>query len=351
MLIIFFYYLLPVISDYETLTSATLKNNKLYAIYHSITGYIKCKVYELKDGPIIDIVNSVKTIKLNLTLNSTGLKFIDIPDNSEDSHNKLWVRTKSPYFFNGKENTTNANWVGYINLDDKSLKTDSSFIDFPPFTNSLISEYTVNTVNNKFGSAIYIVGGNLNSNDVNRYRNTNSFLKYNFTIGKWVDMTYSAVGKLKPFIGYKSVIVDNRYLVVLGGYIREKINELESQSGKGFIEKYNSLYNLTIFDTFANNWEIINIRPDIFDTNIATLKFHSFSAQVYNNKIIVIGMLVGEDNYFSGYNSPYMGILDYNSKTWTWIQVYGEDGSKYNSGIYTDYIFVYNDQLIAYSSN
>jgi hypothetical protein len=338
-----------VISHYEFLSSYTIRGNKLYAIYQVYQpGYIRCRIYELKDGPIIDIVNSVKIIELDIILEEFELLFIDVPDNSQDSHNKLWMRAKRSNFDKGTGNNTYTNWAGYINIDDMSLGTDPSFIKFPTHENFPTSDCTINKITNKYGSAIYINGGALFNEKEYFLTDTSSFFKYNFTLKKWADMSYSSDGKRKSFLGYKSVVIDNRYLVVLGGVTKYNLGELERLDNSTY---YNSLYNLTVLDTFTNNWEVINIKPDIFDTSIATLKFSELLATAYKGKIYVITVSIGKYNKFNTPDTPYIGILDYNSKTWSWSQIKYENGSLYNLNIIAKELYVYNDQLIAYYGN
>jgi hypothetical protein len=157
MLILFFNHFLSVISGLDFLSSATIRYNKLYTIHQDIElGYANCKVYELNEGPIIDIVNNSKTYYLTQILKGFKLVFLDIPDNFQDSRNKLWMRAELSHEFTGKERIEFTNWVGYINLDDMSLKRDSNFIKFPEDENFPISNYTVNNLANIYELALYI---------------------------------------------------------------------------------------------------------------------------------------------------------------------------------------------------
>ncbi|KXN67913.1 hypothetical protein CONCODRAFT_19313 [Conidiobolus coronatus NRRL 28638] len=353
MFILLIYYLHSVISRRGYSYSATIRGDKLYTIYLEYQqDYAEFKVYELKNGSIIDIVNSAKTIELETNIKKFLPEFLDIPGSLQESHNKLWMKGKLKEAIKGQKNSTYKSWVGYINLDDMSLITDSSLIKFPSNENFTLSEYAISTVNNKFGAAIYIVGGVYYFKKENRQSIENSILKYNFTIRRWVDMTYLVKGKLKPLFSHKSVVIDNRYLVMLSGITEESKEEIDIINRNKPNYNFNSLYNLKVFDTFTNNWEYIDIKPDVMDTDIATFEFEEFLATVYDNKIIVIGVKIGTNTtmgistVITPADSPYIGILDYDSKTWSWSQIYNEDGSKYSSGIYTKDIFVYNDQII-----
>ncbi|KXN65866.1 hypothetical protein CONCODRAFT_12436 [Conidiobolus coronatus NRRL 28638] len=357
MLLLLLCYFLTAFSEWVYLTSATIRDNKLYTIVKgNELGGVKCNVYELKDGPIIDIVNSAKTFELINNLNGFDLMFIDGLNNSNDSYNKLWVRTELINEIKQFENSPYRNWVGYINIEDMSLITDSSIIKFPTHENFPIFRYTVNNINNGDRSALYITGGVLYSKNDDKYSIGNSFFKYNLTTREWVDMAYLANEKLKPLVSHKSMIIDNRYLVVLGGYREKSKEEIERLSNSESYTNYKdaihyySLYNLTVFDTVTNSWESFSIKPNVFDTSIVALVFDYFLATVYNNLIIVIGGIVSEGGSNQSDRNSYLGILDYNSKTWDWIQIDSTNGDKFKVSVESD-LLLYNNQLIITSEN
>jgi hypothetical protein len=158
-------------------------------------------------------------------------------------------------------------------------------------------------------------------------------------------MTYLANGKLKPLADHNSVVIVNRYLVVLGGYIENSDNSSEILSDKHPSYKFYSLYNLTVFDSHTRNWETINIKPSLFDTSKVTLQFKGLLAAVYREKSIVLGGFIGEDVSGAEYNNSYLGILNYYSRTWTWNPIRGDDGNSFINGMGLK-LLVYNNQLI-----
>jgi hypothetical protein len=335
------------VSDIENIVSTTIRDNKLIGIYQiSRTSFIKVRVFELKEGAVADIFKSRKLFDLGFKTRDFTLKFLDIPDNLQDDKNKVWLKFdyqgyRYPY------TSQFINWVGYINLSDMSVENGSDFIKFPTYENFPIKGYTTNSIANKFGSALYIVGGELYSKKNDSYTVSNSFYKYNFTTKEWSDMTHSVEDKLKPLYGHKSVVIDNRYLVILGGrrpsiyysnpsfYIKEKP-----------MFEFNSLYNLTIFDSFTNNWETVNIKADILDTKVPTFQFIDFLATVYKDKIIIFGGMVGENGENSFISYEKMGTLDIKSKILSWTPILNEDGSGYKRSRTENGIQVLNDQLI-----
>ncbi|KXN65322.1 hypothetical protein CONCODRAFT_13126 [Conidiobolus coronatus NRRL 28638] len=371
--ILFISYVLSYTPVVDDIISIVIRDSKLIAIYRTANLYnTKVRIYELKEGTTADIFNSRKTFDFGHSDGSFTLVQLDTPENFPENKNKLWVKFMQSGMARNPAGSPFMNFLGYIDLDNMSLENDSDFIKFPTHENFPVKGYTMNTITNEFGSALYITGGKLyskkdsdyldnnfvdsglNSNklrDLYRYQDSyldsNSFYKYNFTSKEWIDMTYSANGKLKPISKHKSVVIDNRYLVILGG-IRHII--YNSTSNHNYYDQpgfeYNSLYNLTIFDTYSNSWENVNIQADIFDTHITTLEFDSFFPTVYKDKIIVLSGYAGENRSKTYRYSGYLGILDLKTKNWIWTPLYNEDGSVIGpDGIYGE-IIVFNNQLI-----
>ncbi|KXN74851.1 hypothetical protein CONCODRAFT_1916 [Conidiobolus coronatus NRRL 28638] len=322
-------YILSVLSELEDLISSTIRDNKLIAVYSGIESFnTNIRAYELKEGPVADIFNSRKTFNFGRTEENFALKFLDIPGSLQEV----------PPFMN---------WVGYLNLSDMSLQNSTGFIEFPTHESFPVRGYTTNTITNELGSALYITGGELYSKKDDSISVSNSFYKYNFTTKNWTDMTYSADGKLKPLTEHKSVVIDNRYLIILGG--RRPINYHLKYSIYDFVSskfEYSSLYNLTIFDTFTNTWENVNANADIFDASIATLKFVKFLATVQKGKVIIYGSFADTNQSIYSYPTRQLGIFDLKSKNWTWNPILNEDGTNYKGGRDERGIQVLNDQLI-----
>ncbi|KXN65321.1 hypothetical protein CONCODRAFT_13125 [Conidiobolus coronatus NRRL 28638] len=351
-LLLFTIYFLTVVSEYEIAVSVRVRGDKIIAIYQSYNVYnVKVRVFELKEGAISDIYKSRKTYDFGHSDIGFELKFIDIPDNFQEDKNKLWLKFARQGSYYGTHNSQFINWVGFINLNDMSLEKNFDFIKFPTDENFPVSSYTMNTITNKLGSALYITGGELYSKKNNSYSVSNSFFKYNFTTKEWKDMTNTANEKLKPLFDHSSAVIHDRYLVILGGG-RQIIYNTEpgvDYSNRPVL-KYNSLYNLTIFDTYSNSWENVNIKADIFETNIATFRFIKFTAVAHNDNIIVFGGTAGENQSNVASSHEYLGILDFKSKNWAWSPIRYENGSKYLSFISGESIKVQNDQLLIFTS-
>jgi hypothetical protein len=344
MLILFFFYIVCAISGISSLASAIVRDNKLYVICEYYFDSFELKVYELKDGPTIDIDNSAKYFGLISKLEGFDLKFIDT-SNCKNSDNKLWVRAELRENVAKYGNSSYMNWVGYIDLYDMSLKSDSSF-KLPTSKSFPVTGYTVNTITNGFGSALYIEGGKIYSKKDDRYSDSDSIFKYNCTTKEWIDMNYSINGRLKILAEHKSVIIYNRYLVMLGGVLENSNNDPEKSNINESILNYRSLYNFTVFDTFTSNWEIVTIKPDIFDTSVLEFQFNGFLVSANSDKILILGGAVGKNG--EEYRNSYIGILDYNSKTWTWNPIHGDDGTNFKNRI-SNYLLIYNNQLIVIS--
>ncbi|KXN70868.1 hypothetical protein CONCODRAFT_6491 [Conidiobolus coronatus NRRL 28638] len=334
----------------DELYSIAIRGNKVTAVYFDYQlGRGKTKVYELKSRSISDIVNNEKVSYLDFFNNRFKLKKFDASNNLQEDKNKLWLRFELIDFSYNNATLPFMNYVEYMDLADMSLKNSTSF-KFPKDEKFPIREYTVNKIMNEFGSALYITGGSIYSKKDGGFQVTNSFYKYNFTSKEWVDMAYSINEKLKPLVGHKSVVIDNRYLVILGGnrpIVHKSVSDIMNSTLP--TDEFNSIYNLTVFDTFTNKWDNVNIKPDVFDTSVTTVQFDQFIATVYNDKIIVLGGYTAENRSKKYDINKYFGILDFKSKNWTWIPMLNEDGSNYNSNeIHKDFL-IFNDQLIIFS--
>ncbi|KXN74399.1 hypothetical protein CONCODRAFT_14878 [Conidiobolus coronatus NRRL 28638] len=351
MLVLFITYFLSVVSKTGNLYSATIRGNKLIGIYTTDgSNNATVRVFELKESSISGIFNNGEAFNLGFYDMRQDLKIFDTSDSLQEGNSKLWVKSALKDMFLGNRKPQDMNWVGYIDLDDMSLKNGTSVIEFPTSENFPVSGYTINKITNEFGSTLYITGGFVFSKKDSSYSIENSFYKYNLTSKEWVDMTYSANGKLKPLSDHKSVIIDNRYLVILGGKRRIIYNSTSNAIDNNLpIYEYNSIYNLTIFDTLTNIWENISIEPDMFYSSLANIRFQNFLATVYNGKIIVLGGFIGEQASNTGYTNTHLGILDFKSKNWNWNPIFNEDGSKYSSFRNHKDFVIFNDQLIIFS--
>ncbi|KXN65384.1 hypothetical protein CONCODRAFT_142764 [Conidiobolus coronatus NRRL 28638] len=113
--------------------------------------------------------------------------------------------------------------------------------------------------------------------------------------------------------------------------------------------KFNSLYNLTRFDTINNSWETIALNTSMFDNSIDALQLTEFSTNFYKNKLYILrGFVPSNDKQAQDHNIK-LGILDYKESQWSWSLILDEAGSIYNSTVDTKYSLIYNDQLILIS--
>ncbi|KXN74854.1 hypothetical protein CONCODRAFT_1919 [Conidiobolus coronatus NRRL 28638] len=341
LIILFIIYILSAVSQLERLISTTIRDDRIIAIYRNLElDNFKIRVLELEYTSTKRIFNKAKTFDLNGTYEKVDLDIVVIPDILYEDKNMLWLKFEYHGLVFNPATSPSMNWIGYLNLDDMTLKNGSSLIQFPTYENFPVKGYTINTIKNGLGAALYVTGGELYSKKDNIYSASNSFFKYDFTSKEWIDMTYSITGKLKPLFNHKSVVIDNRYLVILGGRRRIIYNSKPDVFDSDYPEfEYNSLYNLTIFDTFNNSWENVNINIDIFDTNSTSIQFSNILATAYKDKIIVYAG--GASNNRSNIREidTYLGILDFKSKNWTCSSII--DVSDYVKGVNDIPIAVY----------
>jgi predicted nuclease of predicted toxin-antitoxin system len=342
--ILFIFYILSAVLKSDRIVSTLIRDNKLIAVYQSTElNNTKVRVFGLKDGTTRDIFNSGETFNIVHTNKDSDLVGFDTLDSLKENKNKIWLRLEYRESTNNPTEFSTTNRLRYIDLDTMTLNNDSNFIKFPTAENFPVKGYTVNSITNELGSALYITGGYIYNKTLGSYSFSSSFYKYNFASKEWVDMAYSADGKLKPLAGHKSVVIGNRYLVILGGG-GENIYNYNDHNPT--ISEFNSLYNFTIFDTLTNNWENVNIKTDIFDTNIANFQFEGFSIVEYKDKAIVLGGYIVEQGSNLFRSNEYLGILDFKSKSWNWSPMLNEDGSSYKPLGVGISIQVFNDQFI-----
>jgi hypothetical protein len=345
LIILFITYTLSVVSQLERLILATIREDKIIAIYSSPEfNNFNARVFELKEGKTADIFNSGRTFDFGHKYEKVDLDILDIPESLQGDKNKLWLRYSLLESFDNSTAPPLMNWVGYIDLDDMSLKNDSSLIKFPIDENFPVKGYTINRMINGLESALYVTGGELYSKKDNIYLPSSSFYKYNFTSKEWADLTNTVNGKLKPLFDYKSIAIGNRYLVMFGR--RDVIYNLNSDRTKF---EYNPSYNLTIFDTFNNSWESVNIDIKAFNINTKSIQLNDILTATYNDKIIVYVRGDGDSRSNMRDINKYLGILNLESKSWTWSPVQNKYDQRYIQSIYERYLVVFNDQIIIFS--
>ncbi|KXN74320.1 hypothetical protein CONCODRAFT_2705 [Conidiobolus coronatus NRRL 28638] len=347
LLLVLFTHILSVVSELDRVLSASVRDSKLRIIYDSFDSLnIKVRLFDLKEGTTADIFNSGKAYDFGCKEGKVTLDIFETPDNLEESKNKLQIKSRRSLIHNLADSPF-MNLVEYGYFEEISVFKDPGFKRISPHENFPVKGYTINKITNEFGSALYIIGGELYSKKDNIYTISNSFYKYNFTSNQWIDMAYTVSGKLKPISEHKSMVIDKRYLIILGGRGPVIYSSKPSTYDSNHPEiKYKSLYNLTIFDTFTNKWENINVNADIFDTSIASLDFAKFLTTVYKNKIIVFGGISGDSKIHSARLNRHLGILDFKSKKWHWTPIFDEDGKPLDPFRVNGEIIAFNDQLI-----
>jgi hypothetical protein len=347
-MIIIFIYLKSVKTEVDWISSSIIRDNKLICILYTLElYYVKISVFDLREGTTKDIFDSRKTFNITRTDKNVALTFLDIYDSLKEDKGKLWVK----FEFRGYKDSPNTSpfmsFVGYIDLDDMSLKNDSSLIRFPTHENFPVKGYTIDIITNEFGPVMYVVGGERYSKKNNNFTVSNSFYKYNFTTKEWTDMAYTINKKLKPLSDHKSVVIDNRYLVIMVGKERIFYDPVPDVYDVDHpIYEYYSIYDLTIYDTFTKNWEIINIKPSIFDIGPASIEFKGFMPAVYKEKIYVLGGDVSKSRSSSLNSNLHLGILDLKSKKWTWAPLLYEDETSVIKSNRIANIQVFNGQII-----
>jgi hypothetical protein len=350
-----FFILLSIVTSLDfSIDSTTIKGSKLYSIYEDYNdNNIKVISYELKNGITSDVFSKGESYRLNKIVRGFKLKFFDVPQSLNGEHEKLWLKadkTVQGAEISNSNSNSNSNWMGYICLSDMALNPDNSLIKFPTTNKFPLLGYTTNTITNEYGSALYTTGGAIYSKNDDDLISSNSFYKYNYTTLEWNDMTSKYIGSLDPIYDHKSVVMDNRYLVLLGGNVsRDQSKNSNLTVSNLSLFKANSIYKLWVFDTLTNIWENVTLNPSIYDSNASKLNLSIFSATSYNNTIYVLASDLREEGSTDTEKDQYLGTLDFKSKVWSWIPIPRQDSGLSNSNITTTELPIFNNRLIILS--
>jgi hypothetical protein len=327
--------------------STAIRENKLYAISkNDWDSSFQVKVYELKEGSIEYIFGSGTSHSLTKLGRGFELKFFDVPSTIQEYHNKLWLKSVQTDYGTEIDNS-NSNFMGYINLSDMTFNADTSFVKFPTTENFPLFGYTMNTITNEHGSALYTTGGVIYLKSKNEYMSSNSVFKYNFNTKEWKDLSPDVKGKLNPLYSHTNVVMDNRYLLLIGGKVAKDHTKDSSLNIKEKdLFKVNSVYNLTKFDTITNNLESIAVNSDLFNSSVLSLQLTDFSAIFYNNQVYALGgQVIGSQKQIIEYSSK-LGTLSFRENRWSWSPISDDAGNNYNSPIEAESSILFNDQII-----
>ncbi|KXN67330.1 hypothetical protein CONCODRAFT_19696 [Conidiobolus coronatus NRRL 28638] len=327
--------------------STTIRENKLYAISKNDSdSSFQVTAYELKDGLIKDIFSNGNSHSLTKLGRGFELKFFDIPDTLQEYRNKLWLKADQIEYEPEIDNAK-SNFMGYINLSDMTFYPDSNFVKFPTKENFPLFGYTMNTISNEQGSFLYTTGGVIYSKSKNAYISSNSIFKYNFNTREWKDLSSDVKGKLKPVYSHSNVVMDSRYLLLIGGKVaKDQTKDSTLSIKENDLFKVNSIYNLTKFDTVTNNLESITVKSSMFDSSVPSLQLTDFSANFYNRKVYALGgMAISNEKQTPERNSK-IGTLGFNDNQWSWSPINDEAGNIYNSPVEAKSSMLFNDQII-----
>ncbi|KXN65717.1 hypothetical protein CONCODRAFT_12621 [Conidiobolus coronatus NRRL 28638] len=327
-------YLLPTTSFNHNFISTTIRDNKLYTLYeNSATEIYQVIVYEVNES--LPSYTSTNGTAYSLIKIDRGfrLEFFDPLENIERNHNKLWLISRMYNISEADISSTYLNWVGSINCNDMKFSSVPSPIKNHSLNNFPITGHTINLITNEHGSALYIIGGLIRSNNDIGVAFTNSTFKYNFTTNEWIDLAPLSNGKLIRINSHKTVAINNRYLVSFSGNIYNSSSlDPSSQFTTNEYIVNNSLYSLWVFDTLTYIWKNIRIDDNIIDQKLFNLNFSEFSVNLYKNKIYALGGIVTDSESEKSNNYKTLGILDIELKKWSFSNLYNEDGNESTGG-------------------
>jgi hypothetical protein len=323
----------------------------LYAVYQNYESQkLEVIEYRLKDGLVSDISKSGVTYKLTQMNPLLKYSFVDVPTYLQDD-NKLWLVANYEGMPLNDIDNTYLDWMGYINLTDMSLKPTEIIIKKPYFDKFPSFGFSRDIITNEYEPSLYIIGGS--SFYGKSYSNV--FYKYNFTTNDWVDMASISKNVLYPINGHSTIVVDNRYLYLLGGFTvynskidSDSVFSNDTHFVTGNLKK-NSLYNIWIYDIFEKNWEFYHIDIDIFDRGLLDIVISGIYPHYYKENIYLVGVELSDPKVYRPDKVSKFGLLNVKTKKWTWNPLYNEDGSEYNkTELFRDSV-IFNDQIILIS--
>jgi hypothetical protein len=349
LILLLIFFLLQSITGAPGDLSTAIIDNKIYTISYNYGAKIyQVSVCDLDKETLENIDSSCKSYDLINPDEGFQLEIFELPESISEGNKKLWLKTRLDVLNIKSSNSIYHNWMGYIDLTNMKLNAVPNKIKKPMFDKFPIFGYTMNTITNEYGSALYVVGGHVNVSNISYSEGySNSFYKYNFTTEIWEDMALITKGELPVISSSRLVNIDNRYLYLLGGLIESNTTispNLQRYSNTKSI--YNSPYNLRVFDTFTNTWESVHLDIDVMDTYIEKLQLFSFSLTVYNDKVYTPVGYTTLSGFRNNEFSNKLGILDLKTRKWNWTPLINEDGANISNKLMLFNTIKYNDQII-----
>ncbi|KXN66263.1 hypothetical protein CONCODRAFT_11931 [Conidiobolus coronatus NRRL 28638] len=328
--------------------SSILKSNKLY-VYESIDYNVKessVTIYDLKDGPISQIINT--TYRIYNVPKAYTPKLLNLPQGLPDERSdQIWLLGGQNINESYNQSIYNTMWAGQF-TESSNIKFDSNFIKKPNFDSFPIGGYSQDIVNINNKPVMYIIGGFISSPDKKTNILTSKVFKYEFNSNSWSDLSESSNSILPPISDHQTVVVDN-FLLVTNGLSPNITTKKYPQtapynSSTSILNYYNKAYK---FDLLSESWSPVSIRTNL-DENLYSnghymSHMHGASLKLYKGSLVAYTVLY---NLKTNNHEPYLALLDYNNWEWHWTHVNTDTGIDNTLQLSFHQSIVINDQLL-----
>jgi hypothetical protein len=304
-------------------SSAILRGNKIYAFSNN---------YFWSKRPMISVYTINSKDVQTIISNGTVLNLTNMPDTYLPGLLDFKIKDSNQLFFMGgqKYNSLKTSSIDNTPLlstydlsfnnmtySNQDVMKQPTFDKFPQYYYSS----TPVTVTQKDGSTqtvIYIFGGYTYSDKLKKPALTNLFYSYNVNTKEWRDLNDSVIkDKVPPLGGHTAVLVEDRYIYMLGGLTWPEGNYTDQVANSASGPPATSLSKILYYDTQENSWTKKNARS-VDDNLLINKPLFGFSGNYYDGSIIIFGGFVN-NNTVPDFPAAYTTLYSkYNVKTNKW---------------------------------
>jgi hypothetical protein len=304
-------------------SSAILRGNKIYAFSNN---------YFWSKRPMISAYTINSKDVQTIISNGTVLNLTNLPDTYLPGLLDFHIKDSNQLFFMGGQK---YNSLKTSSIDNTPLLStyDLSFNNMTYHNQDVMKQPTFDkfpqyyysstpvTVTQKDGSTqtvIYIFGGYIYSDKLKKPALTNLFYSYNVNTKEWKDLNDSVINdKVPPLGGHTAVLVENRYIYMLGGLTWPEGNYTDQVANSASGPPATSLSKILYYDTQENSWTKKNA-TSVDDNLLINKPLFGFSGNYYNDSIIIFGGFVN-NNTVPDFPAAYTTLYSkYNVKTNKW---------------------------------
>lgn len=304
-------------------SSAVLRDNKLYVLSNKFfeNGRPRLSVYNLNTTDVQAIISNSTELNLNSFPQDYLPEFIDIKDNNSNQFyfmgGQKYNSLKSSNIINDQLLSTYDLSTNFMTYRNQKVMKQPPFQKFPQYYYSS----TPVQVPQKDGSThtvIYIFGGYIYSPQLKKPALTNLFYSYNINTQEWSDLNTSVNKyRIPPLGGHTAVLVEDRYIYMLGGLTWPKGSYSNQVANSVEGPPVTTLSKVLYYDTYTEKW--IRRHARALDNNdLISKPLFGFTGNYHKGEIILFGGFLNNNskpNEGAFFNTLY---AKYNVKTNKW---------------------------------